>query len=500
MLAGLVLTSTLPSGRSGAAPTIHSGEQPARARTALGLAAPVLQRWWPAAAAVVGGSVAIDTVGQLLHLPLMAAGAGAAGLLLVWSWRRAPVASHTSRSTDVAGWLLRLERLLNQFDLLEADLPRDSAAQSVAVARHGRLEQLRAQSLAEGLQLAMVGSVPVEAPWRQAVASTLQGTAALTLHWSRPLPSATGCWHWPEPFASSDLLVYCLRPPLLASDLRWLQALPAGQPLWILLLLPAGGEAQAAERELRNQIPAELPLQLLCLHDGDSVEGVLQPLAAQLAQDGSRLRRQCRERCLEAQHRCWQADLETLRRSRLRVLQQRTQWIVAAAVVAAPLPSLDLLVLAVANGLMVKEMARLWDCPWSAEQLRATALELARASLLLGLVEWTGQALATVVKWHGATWLLGSTVQALSAAYLTRVVSHAMADTLARSVGVTEPDLERIRREAPLLVARAAEQERLDWQGFVQQGRRWLVEQAAGGAMASPAVASRAAAELSAPA
>jgi hypothetical protein len=45
--------------------------------------------------------------------------------------------------------------------------------------------------------------------------------------------------------------------------------------------------------------------------------------------------------------------------------------------------------------------------------------------------------------------------------------------------GVREPDLERIKREAPLIVARAAESEKLDWQAFLQQGRQWLTSQAA---------------------
>jgi hypothetical protein len=45
--------------------------------------------------------------------------------------------------------------------------------------------------------------------------------------------------------------------------------------------------------------------------------------------------------------------------------------------------------------------------------------------------------------------------------------------------GVREPDLERIKREAPLIVARAAESEKLDWQAILQQGRQWLSSQAA---------------------
>jgi len=68
----------------------------------------------------------------------------------------------------------------------------------------------------------------------------------------------------------------------------------------------------------------------------------------------------------------------------------------------------------------------------------------------------------------------------LSAAYLTRVIGHAMADLLARSVGVSAPDLEAIKAEAPLLVARAAESERLDWASFLQEASVWLRQQAQG--------------------
>ncbi|WP_315860168.1 DUF697 domain-containing protein [Cyanobium sp. BA20m-14] len=98
--------------------------------------------------------------------------------------------------------------------------------------------------------------------------------------------------------------------------------------------------------------------------------------------------------------------------------------------------------------------------------------------MALGVVAWSSQALAALVKWHGATWLVGSALQALSAAYLTRVVATAMADMLALSVGVPEPDLEAIKRQAPLLVARAAEAEKLDWSAFLDQGRQWLGAQA----------------------
>jgi uncharacterized protein (DUF697 family) len=423
------------------------------------------------AAAAVGGGVVLEGLGQVLHVPVLAASTATAGLLLLRGWSRTGGRSSGLGATSSAGWLHRLERLQQQFEQLDPD----GAASS---RRCVELEQLRAQLERPGLHLGLVGACPEEPSWRAQVAASLRGPAALSLHWSRPLPPATQQWSWPEPFASCDILLYGLKPPLLAADLRWIQAVPAGQPLVLLVEVPSQESGAAVAAELRAQLPTAHPVELVCWHDVAALGSQLSGLGARWAGEAANLRSQRQQRCLAALHSRWQGQLEGLRRGRFQQLQQRTQWLVAAGVVAAPLPSLDLLVLAVANGLMVKEMARLWDCPWGAEQLQATAVELARAALTLGVVEWSSQALAGVVKWHGPTWLLGSAVQALSAAYLTRVVGRALADTLARSVGVADPDLERIRREAPLLVAQAAEAEKLDWPAFLRQGRQWLAEQA----------------------
>jgi hypothetical protein len=50
-----------------------------------------------------------------------------------------------------------------------------------------------------------------------------------------------------------------------------------------------------------------------------------------------------------------------------------------------------------------------------------------------------------------------------------------MADMLALSAGVSEPDLAEIKRQAPLLVAKAAAAEKLDWPAFLEQARQWLL-------------------------
>ena len=57
-----------------------------------------------------------------------------------------------------------------------------------------------------------------------------------------------------------------------------------------------------------------------------------------------------------------------------------------------------------------------------------------------------------------------------------RVVGRSMADWLAVNAGVSELDLASLKREAPLLIARAAEEERLDWSGFLQQSRQWALK------------------------
>ena len=107
--------------------------------------------------------------------------------------------------------------------------------------------------------------------------------------------------------------------------------------------------------------------------------------------------------------------------------------------------------------------------------LREAAAQLARVALAQGVVEWTGQTLLGLAKLDGGSWLIAGSMQALSAAYLTRVVGRSMADWLAINAGVDELDLVALKQQAPLLVARAAEEERVNWNGFVQESRDWLL-------------------------
>jgi len=437
-------------------------------------AAPLLPQGWQRPALVLGGGiVATDALGHLLHGSgggLLGAAALAGGLWLLARRRPGP---GFRAPTGLADWVSRCEDVLLQFDRLA---PEDSGAHA---RRRESLARWRSDASARPPRLALVGCRPPADPLRPAFLSALSGRAGLQLEWSHPLPRRSDHWDWPESFVRTDLFLHHLHLPLAAADLRWLEAAPAGLPVWLLVQAEPGAVGDGWLDDLRSQWPQADPARCL-LWDGEpaSLPAVLRPLAEWIEREAPRLRAATPLRGLETLHRGWQAELEILRRRQWQQLQQRTQWLVAAGVFASPLPSVDLLVLAAANGLMLQEMARLWDCPWTLPQLREAAREVARVALAQGVVEWSTQALCGAIRLHGATWIVGGALQALSAAYLTRVVGLAMADLMALSAGVAEPDLVEIRRQAPLLVARAAEQGRLDWGGFLRQGKRWLEQQA----------------------
>jgi hypothetical protein len=382
--------------------------------------------------------------------------------------------------SSLDGWQQRCEQLIDQFERLQGP------ETSLLDPRRQELQALMAERQRPELRLTLAGTRPPESSAQSLAASALRSALPLRLDWGLPLPLISAEWQWPKSFAQADVLLYHLHMPLLAVDLRWLEALPSDQPQWLLVECPDAEGAEPLLQALASQWPS-LQRERVLLWDGalNTLQQVLGPLALWLNREGRSLRQATHLRSIQGLHTRWQADLERLRRHEWRRLLQRTQWVVATGVAITPVPSLDLLVLAVGNGLMLKEMARLWDCPWTLDQLRAASMELAKATVALGLVEWSSQALITAARLHGATWLVGGALQALSAAYLTRVVGHAMADLLALSAGVSAPDLALIQREAPLLVARAAEAEKLDWSKFLQEAKGWIQGGGKGGWAAS---------------
>ena len=406
---------------------------------------------------------------DLIHLP-----GGGVGLLVaaggVWWWRRRSVRPDFSEPESLDGWMDRCHAVLDQFKDFDDDAAaaqRRTSAYEAVINRDGPL------------RLALVGVDPAVAPQQMILEKALAGAAPLTVSLCRPLDSTEGRRIWPSGLLEQDLILFSLRVPLLASSLLWLQELPEDQPAWLLV---ANSEASAGKTgngssdltslaSLQADLPSRWRDRVLLLNESESLRSTLAPLRREINQGDLRTR----QRLLADLHRRWQGELETLRRSRFQALQQRTQWLVAGSVLASPLPSLDLVAMAVVNGLMIQEMCEIWGTSINPDLMKEAAEQLAKTALTQGVVEWTSQMLLGLAKLDSGSWLVAGAMQALSAAYLTRVVGRSMADWLALTNGVSEPDLLALKQQAPLLVARAAEEERLNWSGFLKQSREWML-------------------------
>ena len=196
----------------------------------------------------------------------------------------------------------------------------------------------------------------------------------------------------------------------MASDFLWLQQLPQDQQGWLLVTLEEGQSVASVQEELEAQLAPRWQGRVCVLSHDRDLRQALQPVRRALG--SAWLSSETSQRLLADLHRRWQAELEWLRRDRFQQLQRRTQWLVAGSVFASPLTSVDLLAVAVANGLMINEMAEIWGTSIKPDVLQEAAAQLARAALAQGVVEWTGQTLLGLAKLDGGTWLAAGAIQA----------------------------------------------------------------------------------------
>ncbi|WP_269622826.1 YcjF family protein [Prochlorococcus marinus] len=419
-------------------------------------------------AGVVLGSVIAGQwiVTDLVHVPsgglaFLAAGAG------IWFLSKPSVGSFAAPST-VKGWIKRCNEVLKQFESLEDP------------SEHFNNSEERSNSLKEVISretpqsLSVISTTGQVLPELNLLESAVTCSKPLKLSCSSSLPINNQSWEFPNNFFEQDLIVYYLPLPLRAVDLLWLKTIPNDLPSWIMVSTDQSEDWPSQLKALNSQLPERWVNRILKWNDNpEHLKQVLTPVRRSLEQSKTNTDKTC-QRLLSRLHSSWQADLETLRREKFRVIQNRSQWIVAGAVFASPVPSTDLLSVAVVNGLMIQEMGSLWSCSFKPELLNAVARQLAMAALAQGVVEWSGQALLGVAKLHGGTWLAAGAMQALSAAYLTRVVGTSMADWMALNNGVAKPDLDLLKLQAPELIAKAAEKEKVDWSSFVIQSKNWI--------------------------
>ncbi len=406
---------------------------------------------------------------DFIHFP-----GGSFGLFVLvggtW-WLFKPSKKTFDSPVSTEGWVNRCKQVFEQIGSFEGEQQSEEEKKKKLALLQSAIERPELQTLA------CVCSVGAKLPSAEMLKLALDGSTSVNLSWPMPLPLNDESWAWPDSLYEKDLLLFFVSLPLRAADLLWLEKVPEDQQTW--LMVPSDDSADWSKQleALKAQLPARWNKQILRVNNSETeFQIALSPVLKALQKSRQNIDL-TRQRLLARLHTSLQSDLEKLRRKKFRVVQQRSQWVVAGAVFASPVTSTDLLALAVVNGLMVKEMAKIWNCSWKADLMQSAAKQLATVAVTQGVVEWSGQALLAVAKLHGSSWFAAGTLQALSSAYLTRVVGRSMADWMALNNGVAQPDLAALKLQSSELVAKAAREERVDWSGFIKQAGIWINEQ-----------------------
>lgn len=143
------------------------------------------------------------------------------------------------------------------------------------------------------------------------------------------------------------------------------------------------------------------------------------------------------------------STLNDLRRTRALPIVEQFQWIAAGTAFASPIPSLDVLATAAINVQMILDLGKIYQQSFSIDQAQKVVTALGSLILKLGLVELSTRAITSLLKTNAVTYIAGGCIQAVSAAYLTRIAGL----TLIEYFHTQEPNL-TLADAKPLAVER----------------------------------------------
>ncbi len=295
------------------------------------------------------------------------------------------------------------------------------------------------------------------------------------LNFIEKLPKYNSSEIVPEVILNSDAILYFLKLPLSANDFLWLKKLPKSMPIWLVASYTKGIDSNNEIEELKAQISGEYANRIIRF---DKTKNNLANIPFSLRKffiSSSSNIENTKKRLLKRLHTNWQSEIEGIRRMQLKALQRRNQIIVATSVFLSPISSIDVLSMTVLNSLMIKEIKSIWGCNWSPEILDKVSKQIIKTAIAQGVIEWSGQTLIGLTKLHGPNWLVTGSFQAISAAYLTRVVSCSLADFMAITKGVSEPDLKFIKDNSEKIVEKAFENEKINWKSLIPELKNPLI-------------------------
>lgn len=241
--------------------------------------------------------------------------------------------------------------------------------------------------------------------------------------------------------AEADLLLFVVDNDLRQSEYQPLQALAEIGKRSLLVFnksdLYTEGDREAILARLRSQTqafiaPTDVVVisanpQPLRLETGDlacpepEIAPLIKRLAAVLRAEGEDL--VADNILLQSQRLGSEARrlIDQQRRRQAEKIIDRYQWLGAGAIAVTPLPVIDILATAAVNAQMVVEIGKVYSIDLDADSGRELALSLGKTLVSLGIVKGAVQLLSTALQFHIATYLIGKTIQGITAAYLTRI-------------------------------------------------------------------------------
>ncbi|MBD2636995.1 DUF697 domain-containing protein [Limnothrix sp. FACHB-881] len=116
--------------------------------------------------------------------------------------------------------------------------------------------------------------------------------------------------------------------------------------------------------------------------------------------------------------------IDAQRRRQAEAVVDRYQWLGAGAVAVTPIPVVDLLATAAVNAQMILELGKVYGCNLSGDRAQELALSLAKTMTGLGIVKGAMGILTTALQVNIATAIISRAIQAVTAAYLTRIAGR----------------------------------------------------------------------------
>jgi uncharacterized protein len=124
--------------------------------------------------------------------------------------------------------------------------------------------------------------------------------------------------------------------------------------------------------------------------------------------------------------------LDRQRRREADKIIDRYQWIGAGVIAVTPVPVVDMLAAAAVNAQMVVEIGKIYGCELDSEKGKELALSLGKTLVSLGVVKGAVEILAKALQFNVATYIIGKAIQAISAAYLTRIAGKSFIEYFRR--------------------------------------------------------------------